>query len=182
MTYRLAPQPGEVILRDERFSFTWNGAAFPAFAGDTIASALAACGVRVFSRSDKYHRPHGILTADYLDPCCTVQVGDEPNVRGAHRLVNDGMNVRAQNAWPSLRFDLKSANRLMARFMGPGFYYKTFIFTSGSSGASLRGEKSIRTLNMVTTISGMRARMSSSPAAVPPAWQPPLRRQTPVRK
>ena len=128
MTNRLAPQPGEVILRDERFSFTWNGAAFPAFAGDTIASALAACGVRVFSRSYKYHRPHGILTADYLDPCCTVQVGDEPNVRGAHRLVKDGMNVRAQNAWPSLRFDLKSANRLMARFMGPGFYYKTFMW------------------------------------------------------
>ena len=128
MTNRLAPQPGEVILRDERFSFTWNGTAFPALAGDTIASALAACGVRVFSRSYKYHRPHGILTADYLDPCCTVQVGDEPNVRGAHRLVMDGMNVRAQNAWPSLRFDLKSANRLMARFMGPGFYYKTFMW------------------------------------------------------
>jgi sarcosine oxidase subunit alpha len=128
MTNRLAPQPGEIIQRDERFSFNWNGAAFPAFAGDTIASALAACGVRVFSRSYKYHRPHGILTADYLDPCCTVQVGDEPNVRGAHRLVRDGMNVRAQNAWPSLRFDLKSANRLMARVMGPGFYYKTFMW------------------------------------------------------
>jgi sarcosine oxidase, subunit alpha len=128
MTNRLAPQPGEVIKRDERFSFTWNGADFPAFAGDTIASALAACGVRVFSRSYKYHRPHGILTADYLDPCCTVQVGDEPNVRGAHRLAKDGMDVRAQNAWPSLRFDLKSVNRLMARFMGPGFYYKTFMW------------------------------------------------------
>ena len=67
MTNRLAPQPGEVILRDERFSFTWNGTAFPALAGDTIASALAACGVRVFSRSYKYHRPHGILTADYFE-------------------------------------------------------------------------------------------------------------------
>ena len=90
MTNRLAPQPGEVINRDERFSFTWNGTAYPAFAGDTIVSALAACGVRVFSRSYKYHRPRGILTADYLDPCCTVQVGDEPNVRGAHRLAKDG--------------------------------------------------------------------------------------------
>ena len=89
MTNRLAPQPGEVINRDERFSFTWNGAAFPAFAGDTIVSALAACGVRVFSRSYKYHRPRGILTADYLDPSCTMQVGDEPNVRGAHRLVEE---------------------------------------------------------------------------------------------
>ena len=128
MTNRLAPQPGEVINRRERLSFTWNGAAFPGFAGDTIVSALAACGVRVFSRSYKYHRPHGILTADYLDPCCTVQVGDEPNVRGAHRLALDGMEVKAQNAWPSLKFDLKSANRMMAKFMGPGFYYKTFMW------------------------------------------------------
>ena len=56
MTNRLAPQPGEVINRRERLSFTWNGAAFPGFAGDTIVSALAACGVRVFSRSYKYHR------------------------------------------------------------------------------------------------------------------------------
>jgi sarcosine oxidase subunit alpha len=128
MTNRLAPQPGEVINRDERFSFTWNGAVFPAFAGDTIVSALAACGVRVFSRSYKYHRPRGILTANYLDPSCTMLVGDEPNVRGAHRLVKRGMDVKAQNAWPSLSFDIKSVNRLMARFMGPGFYYKTFMW------------------------------------------------------
>ncbi len=128
MTNRLAPQPGEVVNRGEHFSFTWNGVTFPAFAGDTIVSALAACGVRIFSRSYKYHRPHGILTADYLDPSCTMQVGDEPNVRAAHRLVKSGLQVKAQNAWPSLSFDLKSANRLMARFMGPGFYYKTFMW------------------------------------------------------
>ena len=85
MTNRLAPQPGEVVNREERFSFTWNGVTFPAFAGDTIVSALAACGVHVFSRSYKYHRPRGILTGDYVDPSCTMQVGDEPNVRGAHR-------------------------------------------------------------------------------------------------
>ena len=42
MTNRLALQPGEVINRRERLSFTWNGAAFPGFAGDTIVSALAA--------------------------------------------------------------------------------------------------------------------------------------------
>ena len=116
MTNRLAPQPGEVINRDERFSFTWNGVAFPAFTGDTIVSALAACSVRIFSRSYKYHRPRGILTANYLDPSCMMQVGDEPNVRAAHRLVEAGMNVTAQNGWPSLSFDVKSIVGLMARF------------------------------------------------------------------
>ncbi len=128
MTHRLAPQRGEVINRAKSFTFAWNGAPFPAYPGDTIVSALAACGVQVFSRSYKYHRPRGILTANYLDPSCMMQVGDEPNVRAAHRLVEPGMNVTAQNCWPSLSFDVKSIVGLMARFLGPGFYYKTFMW------------------------------------------------------
>ena len=69
--------------------------------GDTIASALAAAGHRVFSRSYKYHRPRGLLTASFHDPGCFFQVGDEPNVRGAHRLAEPAMDVRSQNTWPS---------------------------------------------------------------------------------
>jgi sarcosine oxidase, subunit alpha len=124
---RLGPQPGEVIDRAAGLTFTWNGRTFPGYAGDTIVSALAAAGERVFSRSMKYHRPRGLLTASFHDPGCMVQVGDEPNVRGAHRLVTDGMTVTSQNTWPSLRFDVKGANRFAGRFLGAGFYYKTFM-------------------------------------------------------
>jgi sarcosine oxidase subunit alpha len=124
---RLGPQPGEEIDREQSFTFRWNGTAVPAYAGDTIASALAATGRRVFSRSYKYHRPRGVLTASYHDPGCFFQVGDEPNVRGAHRLAEPGMDVRSQNTWPSLEFDVKAVNQLVGRFLGPGFYYKTFI-------------------------------------------------------
>ncbi|MCZ6738518.1 MAG: (2Fe-2S)-binding protein, partial [Actinobacteria bacterium] len=53
--YRLDPQPGEVIDRSKSVSFTWNGRRYEGFEGDTIASALAANGVRVLSRSFKYH-------------------------------------------------------------------------------------------------------------------------------
>jgi sarcosine oxidase subunit alpha len=56
-----------------------------------------------------------------------VQVGDEPNVRGAHRLAADGMVVTSQNTWPSLRLDAKSVNGLAGRFLTAGFYYKTFM-------------------------------------------------------
>jgi sarcosine oxidase, subunit alpha len=124
---RLGPQPGEEIDREQAFTFRWNGDAVPAYAGDTIASALAATGLRVFSRSYKYHRPRGLLTASFHDPGCFFQVGDEPNVRGAHRLAEPGMDVRSQNTWPSLSFDVKAVNQLAGRFLGPGFYYKTFI-------------------------------------------------------
>ncbi|MDT7625289.1 MAG: sarcosine oxidase, subunit alpha, partial [Pseudonocardiales bacterium] len=124
---RLPEQPGEVIDRSNTFAFSWNGVRYAGHPGDTIASALAAGGVRVFSRSYKYHRPRGLLTADIFDPGCQVQVGDEPNVRAAHRLAAPGLDVRSQNTWPSLKYDIKAVNRLAGRFLATGFYYKTFI-------------------------------------------------------
>ncbi|MGI8435088.1 MAG: 2Fe-2S iron-sulfur cluster-binding protein [Nocardioidaceae bacterium] len=116
-----------MIDRSRRVPFSWNGRQYVGYDGDTIASALAASGVRVFSRSFKYHRPRGILTASFLDPGCTVQVDDEPNVRASARPLVAGMDVRPQNVWPSLDFDVKAANGLVAPFLTAGFYYKTFI-------------------------------------------------------
>lgn len=123
---RLYPQAGEIIDRSRVLSFTWDGKSFDGFAGDTIMSALAAGGVRVFSRSMKYHRPRGILTGDFWDPNLFVQVGAEPNVRAGHRLLQDAMVVEPQNVWPSLDHDFKAVNAAFARFLTPGFYYKTF--------------------------------------------------------
>ena len=124
---RLEVQPTEVIDRSTTLRFRWNGKRFSGFEGDTIASALAAAGEHVFSRSMKYHRPRGILTADYWDPNLLVQVGDDPNVRAGHRLLEAGMDVGAQNVWPSLHRDIKAANGLVSRFLTAGFYYKTFM-------------------------------------------------------
>jgi sarcosine oxidase, subunit alpha len=50
---RLEPQQREVIDRGRPLTFTWNGRARSGYEGDTIASALAASGERVFSRSLK---------------------------------------------------------------------------------------------------------------------------------
>jgi sarcosine oxidase subunit alpha len=127
MPMRLPPQDAEVIDRRHAFAIRWNGAEYPAYEGDTIVSALAAAGEHAFSRSFKYHRPRGLLTADLHDPGCILQVDGEPNVRGAHRLAKPGMDVWAQNTWPSLRFDLKAVNRVLGRWLTPGFYYKTFM-------------------------------------------------------
>lgn len=127
MSYRIGIQPGEVIDRSRSIGFEWNQNSYRGLAGDTIASALASSGERIFSRSYKYHRPRGILTGTYHDPNLMVQVGDDPNVRAGHRLIEEGMTVAAQNAWPSLDFDVKASNRLVGRFLSPGFYYKTFM-------------------------------------------------------
>jgi sarcosine oxidase, subunit alpha len=124
---RLPMQPGERIDRSRPVTFRFNNRPYTGYAGDTIASALAANGVKVFTRSFKYHRPRGILTAGWLDPNLMVQVGDEPNVRAGHREISEGADVHSQDVWPSLRFDAKSVNSAIGRFLAPGFYYKTFI-------------------------------------------------------
>ncbi len=127
MIRRLEPQPGEVIDRSKPLHFTWNRKKWIGYAGDTIVSALLANNQVVLSRSMKYHRPRGVLTADYWDPNTMVQVGTEPNVRAGHRLLESDMAVSAQNVWPSLEFDIKAANNLVGRFLTAGFYYKTFM-------------------------------------------------------
>ena len=124
---RLHPKGGEVIDRTTTIRFTFDGVEYTAHPGDTVASALTAAGVQVLSRSFKYHRPRGLLCCSGHCPNCLVQIGDEPNVRACTRPVEAGMEVRAQNVWPSLNRDLLSLTQLGSRFMPVGFYYKTFI-------------------------------------------------------
>lgn len=126
-TNRLLPQPSEQIDRDRRFKFTFNGKEYSAYSGDTIASALAAAGVKVFSRSFKYHRPRGLMCCAGHCPNCLVQVGPEPSVRACMRPVEPDMNVTSQNTWPSLERDIMSLTAAGSRLMPVGFYYKAFI-------------------------------------------------------
>lgn len=115
------------LTRATSLRFKFDGRVYRAYPGDTIASALTAAGVRTLSRSFKYHRPRGLLCVSGDCPNCMVQVGDEPNVRSCRRAVEDGMEVRSQNAWPSLRFDVLSLIQIIGRFLPAGFYYKTFM-------------------------------------------------------
>ena len=121
---RLETRPGEQIDRSEVVEFEFDGRPVRGFKGDTIASALFAGGQRVFSRSFKYHRPRGLLCCSGNCPNCLVTVGDEPNVRSCTRPIEAGLQVRSQNAWPSLRFDILSVLDRMHWLMPVGFYYK----------------------------------------------------------
>ena len=121
---RLEAQPGEAIDRSVPVEFEFDGSRVRGFQGDTVASALYAQGTRVFSRSFKYHRPRGLLCCSGNCPNCLVTVGDEPNVRACTRAVEPGLQVRSQNAWPSLRFDLLSLLDKLHWLMPVGFYYK----------------------------------------------------------
>ena len=121
-----------LIDRSQQISFRFDGTAYRGFAGDTLASALIANGVRHMARSFKYHRPRGVLTAGSEEPNALMTIGSgpetDPNVRATVQEIYEGLEARPQNAWPSLGFDLLSVNDLAAPFLGAGFYYKTFMW------------------------------------------------------
>jgi methylglutamate dehydrogenase subunit C len=123
---------GGLIDRSHRLRARFDGKGIVGFAGDTLASALLANGVRLVGRSFKYHRPRGILTAGPEEPNALVELRSgarrEPNTRATTIEMFDGLEAVSQNRWPSLRVDLLSLNSLLAPFFPAGFYYKTFMW------------------------------------------------------
>jgi len=111
--------------------FRFDGRELKGVAGDTLASALLANGVRQVGRSFKYHRPRGIVTAGPEEPCALVDVigarGREPNQLATTLPLHGGLIAESQNRSPTLRFDWRAVNDRLGRFLPAGFYYKTFM-------------------------------------------------------
>ena len=130
MRFRL--KDGGRIDRAQRLGFTFNGRRYEGFLGDTLASALIANGTHLTSRSFKYHRPRGILSAGAEEPSALVQLGvgarTEPNLRATQVELYDGLTAAGVNAWPSAAFDLGAWTGKLAPLFPAGFYYKTFLW------------------------------------------------------
>ena len=127
MTNPRLPEPfGHLIDRSRPVSFTFDGQKINGYSGDTIASALAGSGRWLLSRSFKYHRPRGILSAAGFEANAMVQVGAEPNVLADRRAIEAGMAVRAVNTFGSLDRDFGRILEKFSRFLPVGFYYRTF--------------------------------------------------------
>ncbi len=122
---------GGRINRDQPLTVRFNGKPMPAFAGDTLASALLANGVHMVGRSFKYHRPRGILGAWHDEPNALATIGkgarQDVNTRMTVAEVYDGLEARSQNHWPSLGFDIGAMNGWLSPLFPAGFYYKTFM-------------------------------------------------------
>ncbi|MGJ8585975.1 MAG: sarcosine oxidase subunit alpha family protein [Marinosulfonomonas sp.] len=120
------------INRGTPIRFSFDGKSYTGYAGDTVASALLANGVRVFGRSFKYHRPRGVLTAGSEEPNALITIGrgaqKTPNVRATTQEIYEGLVATSQNRWPSLGFDVLAVNDLLSPFLTAGFYYKTFMW------------------------------------------------------
>jgi sarcosine oxidase subunit alpha len=128
--YRL-PHHG-IVDRARPLAFAFDGHRYRGFAGDTLASALLAAGVRLVGRSFKYHRPRGIVAAGSEEPNALVELRlgarREPNTRATVAELFDGLVARSQNSWPNVSFDLGAVNSLLSPIFVAGFYYKTFMW------------------------------------------------------
>ncbi|CAN7682616.1 sarcosine oxidase subunit alpha family protein [Bosea sp. LjRoot237] len=128
--FRLAS--GGLIDRGRALDFSFDGKSYRGYAGDTLASALLANGVRLVGRSFKYHRPRGVLSAGPEEPNALVELRSgarrEPNTRATVVELFAGLEAASQNRWPSLAFDLLSLNGLISPALVAGFYYKTFMW------------------------------------------------------
>ncbi|SFQ96169.1 sarcosine oxidase subunit alpha family protein [Poseidonocella sedimentorum] len=123
---------GRLIDRSQPRSFRFNGRVLRGYKGDTLASALLASGQTLLGRSFKYHRPRGLVGSGVEEPNGLVALGTgdqlEPNQRTTTTELREGMELRSQNHWPSLGFDIGALNSLAPRLFPAGFYYKTFTW------------------------------------------------------
>jgi methylglutamate dehydrogenase subunit C len=125
-------QAGGLIDRSRPLSFRFDGRRHQGYAGDTLASALLANGVRLIGRSFKYHRPRGIMTAGSDEPNALVELRTgarrEPNTRATTTELYAGLTAVSQNRFPSLRHDLAAVSGKLPPVFSAGFYYKTFMW------------------------------------------------------
>jgi len=124
------PEGGR-IDRSAPLFFRFNGRTYQGYAGDTLASALLANGVRLMGRSFKLHRPRGLVAMGSEEPNALVQLGSGastvPNLKATEVELFDQLEARSLRGWPSLQFDLGGILDVFGKVFSAGFYYKTFI-------------------------------------------------------
>ncbi|PWH13852.1 MAG: sulfurtransferase [Anaerolineae bacterium] len=103
--YRIRSHPILSIEERDCFSFTWQGQTLEACAGETIASALFANGIRIFGYHPKDGSPQGIFCANGQCAQCTV-IADGLPCKACMTLVRPGMVVQPLSGLPALPQDL----------------------------------------------------------------------------
>ncbi len=123
---RIKPLETFHIQPSQKVSLKYGKKSYEGVAGDTIATLLYANGVRVFSRSLKYHRPRGLYSLDGECSNTMMRVNGMPNVRTENTFAQNGMEVSAQNvAGKTADIDPMAFMDKLSVAMPAGFYYRT---------------------------------------------------------
>jgi sarcosine oxidase, subunit alpha len=119
-------QDGDRVRGHPTVSFEFEGRMLTANDGDTVAAALLRNGVRILSRSSKYHRPRGYRCGMGHCSACSMRVDGLPGVRTCVTRVRPGMRVEREHGLPGAGVDVLRAAELLAPLLSAGFYYRWF--------------------------------------------------------
>jgi len=123
---RLDHLPSLRVSLEKKVSISYLGKTYHGAAGDTIATALYAGGIRIFARSLKYHRPRGLYSLDGECSNTLMEVDGIPNVCTENTIIRKGMTVKAQNVFGKHpEYDLMGFMDKLSWAMPAGFYYRT---------------------------------------------------------
>ncbi|MEW6662042.1 MAG: (2Fe-2S)-binding protein [Bacillota bacterium] len=100
---RITKHPILEFQRGEKVSFIFDGKQVEGFAGEPIAAALHAAGVKVLHHSHRLNRPRGFYCAIGNCSSCLMVVDGVPNVRVCVEPLKDGMVVQTQKGKGDLR-------------------------------------------------------------------------------
>ena len=95
--------------RGEPTTIELDGEPVRAFAGEPVAVALFAGGVRLLGRSPKYHRPRGLFCASGHCASCLMRIDGRPNQRACLVPSRPDLRCERQNAFPDAEIDLLRA-------------------------------------------------------------------------
>ncbi len=88
----LGPAPASLPV-----TISFAGEPLPAFAGEPVAAALVAAGVRVFRKTSKRGEPRQLFCGIGRCTDCVMVVDGQPNVRTCVTPVREGMKVEVQD-------------------------------------------------------------------------------------
>jgi sarcosine oxidase subunit alpha len=125
MTGRLQ-SPTLRVDSEQKRSFRYGRREMSGYQGDTVATALFANGVRVFSRSLKYHRPRGLYSLDGESGNCLMEIDGLANINAEIELLRDGTKVSPQNVLGTPENDFYGVLDRFGWMMPAGFYYQWF--------------------------------------------------------
>ena len=95
-SYRIEQHPILEVRSREQVEFFWQGQLLTGLAGETIAAALFAHGIRTFGWHHKDGSPQGIYCANGQCAQCMVLADGLP-VKACMELVNPGVRVEPVN-------------------------------------------------------------------------------------
>ncbi len=139
--WRIYEHPILEFDRGPEMTIYLDGRPLKAFSNETVSAALYANGVRVLSKSIKYHRPRGFFCGIGNCSGCMMEIDGIPNVKTCVVKVRDGMRIKRQNTLADHLAPL--LNRLN---LSPMTYIK--MFTKPMTNTLLR-TKAIETITFI---------------------------------